>query len=677
MTAEKEANKMMKLDNLTTRKSEQLEAMNVMTDAQIQEIIETRINGTYQNIVDLKADKEHVINLTDAKNVIRTLARLGYVAGSKVGIITNLVEVSGVLMDMDYNKQFLKENSNEVDMLKLSKVFKCLKTKEAYQVGYNEMFIEVGTNVFVAEYVDGRTITLVKATKADVQRFVDQLSSVSKLTQEDLVKIGRDLEKIGRVMQELEIDSAKNPTVKEGMLDITEFMNAYNCTLAAKKTTISHNFDEIVAIKKANGKLDTVEFEYAVDEYLSLDKVYEVSKAEYQEYLANNPQDTEEEKAKKKYSILMNNLKDSYIEDAAMELKMRMVHQQKHDLAQLVEMYKKSNMSLFDEFKAVNIKDAEEADIIELRDFAVKCCEMIHNHYKYKKHFPMTKIEDLTATLRNAIYSLGDSLGFKQEETFRIGCMAGWFKLSSYRGQDKVVVSPNYRFAAISGLFETELKWHFNADAMYSTLEVELPDNYAIAPGTPVYMEDGASEVLVDGETDFIICTEEDYTGMAVAKVIDGVPMFVKFENPYAYESIEFIMFDKICDIFAKENTFRATDSVEVKALATKLVEESNTYGKDEAEKNLLETKDAEKFKELFTKWANYVQLGVADKETKGLFVNKINNDLYISIRNRANGVSKMLGRLSTTGVKSLGIAEYNTMDTIVCAAGAIAILKK
>lgn len=667
---------MIKLNNLQTRESKQLKALNTMTTEQVQEIIETKVSNTYNKIIDLKANKGQVINLKEAKDIVRTLARLGYVAGSKVGIITNLVEVSGVLMDMKYNKQFLKENSNEVDMFKLSKVFTCLKSKAGAQHGYNEIFIEIGTNVFVTEYVDGRKIALVKATKQDIQRFVDQLSSVSKLTQEDLVKIGRDLEKIGRVMQELEIDSAKDSSVKEGMLDITQFMNAYSCTLASKKTTISHNFDEIVTLKKAGKDLSAIEFEYKVDDYLALDDVYEVSEKEYKEFLKANPTATEEDKTKAKHKILKDNLKDSYIEDAAMELKMRMVYQQKTDMAQMVTKYKTSNMNLFDEFKAVSIPSANEASVNELRDFTVKCCEMIHNHYRYKKHFPMTKIEDLTATLRNAIYSLGDALGFTPEQTFRIGCMAGWFKMSSYKGQDKIVVSTNYRFTAISGLFETELKWHFNADAMYSTIEVELPDDYAIAPNTAIQMEDGVCEVILNnGETDFIICTEDNYTGVVIAKIINNEPVFVKYENQYAYESVEFIMYDKVCDIFAESNAFNAADSKEAKANSIKAIEEAYTYNMPEAEKNLLETKDAQKFELLFTKWTNLIELSVANKENFGLFVNNIDGKQYISVKKHETGASKMLGRISC-GVKSKKMDEYTAMDTIVCAVGAITILK-
>lgn len=666
---------MMNLNNLTTRNSKAIEGMNAMTNEAIQEVIETRMNDTFNKIVDLKANKKQIINLVDNNNIVRTLARLGYVAGSMVGIITNLVEVSAVLMDNKYNKQFLKKDTNKVDMFKLSKVFTCLNSKPGCQEGYNEIFIEVGKNVFVTKYVDGRNITLVKATKADIQKFVDQLSTVRSLTQEDLVKIGRDLEKIGRVMQELEIDSAKDASVKEGMLEITEFMNGYNCTLASKKATITHNFEQIVNNKKNKGN-NNIDFEYKIEDYIALDDIYDIAKEEYQGFLANNPNATEADKVKAKNKICKDLLKESYIEDAAMEFKMRMVHQQAHDLSQLVERYKASNMSLFNEFQAVSIPGADVKNIEELKNFTVLCCEMIHNHYKYKKHFAVTKIEDLMATLRNAIYSLGEALGFTPEQTFRIGCHAGWFKMTSYKGVDKVVVSNNYRFTAISGLFETELKWHFNADAMYSTLEVELPDEYAIAPNTAIQMEDGVCEVVLEnGDTDFIICTEENYTGIVIAKVINNEPVFVKYENQYAYESIEFVMYDKVCDIYAQENKFNAADSKDRIALATKSIEEASTCNLSESDKNLLETADANKFEVLFPKWANYIELSVADKDNFGLFINNVQGQHYISIRNHANGASKMLGRMAC-GVKSKKMGDYNAMDTIVCAAGAITILK-
>ena len=164
---------------------------------------------------------------------------------------------------------------------------------------------------------------------------------------------------------------------------------------------------------------------------------------------------------------------------------------------------------------------------------------------------PMAKVDELAVKLRNAIYTLGESKGLTPEETFRIACNAGWFKISMHEGEEKFIPLNNYRYTAIAAMFTNELKWHFNADAMYSTIEVEIPDGYEIAPGTPFYMENGEYEVeLEDGSSDFMFCTEEDdYTGIVIAKVINGEAVFVKYVNEYEYEPVEFIMFDEVCDL--------------------------------------------------------------------------------------------------------------------------------
>ena len=141
-------------------------------------------------------------------------------------------------------------------------------------------------------------------------------------------------------------------------------------------------------------------------------------------------------------------------------------------------------------------------------------------------------------------------------------------------------------------MFSNELKWHFNADAMYSTIEVEIPDNFAIAPGTPFYMENGECEVeLEDGSTDFMFCTEEDdYTGIVIAKVIGGEAVFVKYVIEYEFEQVEFLMFDNVCDLTQAANVYNAnaaTSEVIVNSVTT--MTETNTNGMDAAEKELAE----------------------------------------------------------------------------------------
>lgn len=661
--------------NVNTKSEVASKLRKEMSDNMIQEVLVARDKDNYDIVQQLKTNKGTEIELKNPGTVIRALARLGYVAGSMVGIITNLVEVSGVLMDNEYNKQFLKEDGT-VDLIKLRKVFPAVGT-EGNGEGYAAIFMEANGNILLVENKQGRQMRLVKALKSDITIFVEQLKISSKLTQEDLVRIGQDLEKIGRVMQELEIDSAKDATVKEGMKEITEFMSAYTCKLASKKLTISNNFADVVANKKADAKhKKDVKFTYAIEEYLPLDKAYDEAKKQFELFVAANPNATQEDLIKAKKDAINDAMKESLIEDAATELKGYMVQQQANFMGQLVEMYELSNMKLFEEFLALNI-DKDIKAIHKVKKMVIVACEMIHNHFRYAKYIPMTKVDELAVKLRNAIYTLGESEGLTPEETFKIACNAGWFKITEYKGEENFSMVNNYRYTAISAMFANELKWHFNADAMYSTIEVEIPDNFAIAIGTPFYMENGECEVeLEDGSTDFMFCTEEDdYTGIVIAKVIGGEAVFVKYVNEYEFEQVEFLMFDNVCDLTQAANVYNAnaaTSEVIVNSVTT--MTETNTYGMDAEKKELEEKSDAVRLQKSFGLWSNAIELSVSKKDKYSLHTIKIGGKLHLNLRRDSDAASRMLGRVSHI-VKNNKMHEYNTIDTIVCAKGAIAIL--
>lgn len=661
--------------NVNTKSEVASKLRKEMSDNMIQEVLVARDKDNYDIVQQLKTNKGTEIELKNPGTVIRALARLGYVAGSMVGIITNLVEVSGVLMDNEYNKQFLKEDGT-VDLIKLRKVFPAVGT-EGNGEGYAAIFMEANGNILLVENKQGRQMRLVKALKSDITIFVEQLKMSSKLTQEDLVRIGQDLEKIGRVMQELEIDSAKDATVKEGMKEITEFMSAYTCKLASKKLTISNNFADVVANKKADAKhKKDVKFTYAIEEYLPLDKAYDEAKKQFELFVAANPNATQEDLIKAKKDAINDAMKESLIEDAATELKGYMVQQQANFMGQLVEMYELSNMKLFEEFLALNI-DKDIKAIHKVKKMVIVACEMIHNHFRYAKYIPMTKVDELAVKLRNAIYTLGESEGLTPEETFKIACNAGWFKITEYKGEENFSMVNNYRYTAISAMFANELKWHFNADAMYSTIEVEIPDNFAIAIGTPFYMENGECEVeLEDGSTDFMFCTEEDdYTGIVIAKVIGGEAVFVKYVNEYEFEQVEFLMFDNVCDLTQAANVYNAnaaTSEVIVNSVTT--MTETNTYGMDAEKKELEEKSDAVRLQKSFGLWSNAIELSVSKKDKYSLHTIKIGGKLHLNLRRDSDAASRMLGRVSHI-VKNNKMHEYNTIDTIVCAKDAIAIL--
>ena len=664
-------------NNINVRtKSQAIEKLDKkMGENMAQKALVTRDVETYSKVLDLKADKNAIVELNNPSSIVMALARLGYVAGSMVGIITNLVEVSGVLMDNEYNVQFIKENGT-ADLIKLRKVFPTVGTKGNGE-GYEAIFAESNNNIFLVENLQGRQMRLVKALKSDIAIFVEKLETTKVFVQEDLVRIGQDLEKIGRVMQELEIDSAKDATVKEGMKEITEFMSAYTCKLASKKLNVSHNFAEIAANKKADAKhKKDVKFKYAIDDYLPLDNAYDEAKKQFELFVEANPNATHDELVKAKTDAINKAMKDSLIKDSATELKEYMVQQQYHFMNQLITRYEVSNMNLFKEFLTLNI-DKDVNIIRYVKKMVIIACEMIHNHFKYAKHMPMAKVDELAVKLRNAIYTLGESKGLTPEETFRIACNAGWFKVSMHEGEEKFIPLNNYRYAAIAAMFTNELKWHFNANAMYSTIEVEIPDGYEIAPGTPFYMENGECEIeLKDGTPDFMFCTKEnDYTGIVIAKVINGEAVFVKYVNEYKYEQVEFIMFDEVCDLTQAANVYdaqNATDEQISNAVTT--ITETNTNGMDTEEKELAEKADAAKLQKSFGLWSNAIELSVSKKDKYSLHTIKVGGKLHLNLRRDSDAASRMLGRVSHI-VKTNKMSEYTKMDTIVCAKGAIAIL--
>ena len=644
--------------NINVRtKSQAIEKLDKrMGENMAQKALVTRDIETYSKVLDLKANKETIVELNNPSSIVMALARLGYVAGSMVGIITNLVEVSGVLMDNEYNTQFIKEDGT-ADLTKLRKVFPTIGTKGNGE-GYEAIFAESNNNIFLVKNLQGRQMRLVKALKSDISIFVEKLETTKVFVQEDLVRIGQDLEKIGRVMQELEIDSAKDATVKEGMKEITEFMSAYTCKLASKKLTVSHNFAEIEANKKADAKhKKDVKFTYSIDDYLPLDNAYDYAKEQFELFVAANPNASQEELVKAKTDAIKDAMKESLIKDSATELKEYMVQQQYHFMNQLITRYEVSNMNLFKEFLTLNM-DKDINIIHYVKKMVIIACEMIHNHFKYAKHMPMTRVDELAVKLRNAIYTLGESKGLTPEETFRIACNAGWFKVSMHEGEEKFIPLNNYRYAAIAAMFTNELKWHFNADAMYSTIEVEIPDNFAIAPGTPFYMENGECEVeLEDGSTDFMFCTEEDdYTGIVIAKVIDGEAVFVKYVNEYEYEPVEFIMFDKVCDLTQAANVYDAQNATDEQiSNAVTIITETNTNGMDAAEKELAEKADATKLQKSFGLWSNAIELSVSKKDKYSLHTIKVGGKLHLNLRRDSDAASRRLAEYPTKPIEKMG----------------------
>lgn len=133
-------------------------------------------------------------------------------------------------------------------------------------------------------------------------------------------------------------------------------------------------------------------------------------------------------------------------------------------------------------------------------------------------------------------------------------------------------------------------------------------------------------------------------------------------------------MFDEVCDLTQAANIYdaqNATDEQISNAVTT--ITETNTNGMDAEEKELAEKADAIKLKESFNLWTNVIELSLTKKDEYALHTIKLSNKTYLNIR-KGEAASRMLGRISHA-FKTNAMSEYTTIDTIVCAKGAITIL--
>lgn len=641
-----------------------------LNNQRINNVLNNRVEDSYDVISYLKSNKNMEIEIYKASNAIRTSARLGYVAGSNIGLIVKLSFVYTVLMDNNYNKAFLKADGT-VDMWLLRKVFQNVgKIPQVY--GYDKIYDEEKANMIPVCNLQGRQMILLMSLKSDVETFATNLEKAETLVQEDLVNIGKDLEKISRLLSELDLDSAKDATIKEGLKDITDFINSFTCKLSSEVIKAKDNFDKIIADKKAGRPIGKLEL--TLEDYISMDDVYKIAAKEFENFKISNPDATEEELKKARLSIHNTVRDESYIEDPISLVKRNMIVNQEAFLNQIVDLYKQSDMSIFEDFKQINLNISEEI-IRKIQHATVVAIDMINAHFAYRKDISMNKVDDLAKQLRNMIYTHGAKLGVEPADTFEIAMSAGWL----YRGKNgnlSPVASPyKFKFAAINALFENELKWYLNPEVMYQSIDIELPENYSVALEQKIPMIDGECEVVLEnGEIDYIICTKEmDFTGTVMAMLNkDNEVIFVKNVNEYEYEEVDFILFDEICDMTLPTNVYTHGDVIG-QAAATKPLIEEPTYNLPEAEASLNHAVNVEKFKLAFTMFNNMFRLPLVDKSYSHGLVKSSTDKRYLTITK--GDKSRMAARILFNN-KNKKASDYASIDIMACNKGALIIFK-
>lgn len=580
-------------------------------------------------------NKNEKIDLSNTENIIGALAKLGYVPGSKIGIIISLTCVCEALKDRELNKQFL--TNDKVDFFKLSLVFPYIGCK-GVKSGYTSIFSE-------KEYIQvtdktGRKQEVILGGKDRIELFSEQLKELKDCTLEDLVLIGMDLEIISTIMSELEIDAAKDEEKRKGMIDISDFMNI-ELKQRSRNIDLIHNFKDIVEFKKGYSEESVIKLVYGFNQSNTLfdfDNLFKEKSEKYLNEIKEKGEDVPEEEIKEALqNIAIEVRNDCVVLDPLFEVVELMMEAIKDTLQSLNTFYVNSDMKLF-EGLSIDPKRNEEENIVEhetleeaiesVQKTAVIIYEMLNNTFIYKKHMAMTKPEDLAKVGRNVIYTAGAIRGFSPQDTFLMAVDAGWYKRFNKRGKDRLVKT-NFRFSAVEAIFGTELKHYFNPDAMKTQASLEIPDEllqYEIfEEGTVLEFEDGQCVIEIGEEEHTILRVDDiDFTGSVLLEVDEeGYATFVEDVDQYDFDIIDYALLDNVANVLSSEN---AITSENYEALLVEAEVKENVFAKEYAKSRLFintksekegqrfltdeETKrEANRIAPILTQWENFIKL--------------------------------------------------------------------
>lgn len=638
-------------------------------------------------VLNLKLQQDKKIDLTGAYSIIGTLAKLGYVAGSKIGQIISLTCVCETLKDKDLAKQLLVKGSNSmVDMHKLSLVFPYVGKGD--KDGYESVF----TAEEHAEVTNklGITQTILLACKEKIEDFSNALKATRSLNIEDLFTIGRDLEIVATVMSELEIDAAKDESKRAGMIDVADFMNEF-MTQNSRKFSMLNNFDKVKLAKRDKDK-SAVELNLGLSTGRSLFEYEEILaelEAEYDEALAKG-----EEPEGSKEDLKDTALDMCSVKDPLFEMNERLLNIINAQMRRLGALYNESDMDIFKGFDITPVRNEElnihknetiEDSIIAVKKTSILVYDIISSIYKYKKFMSLPKVEEVAVLGRNMIYSVAADRGIAPEDAFFLAVDAAWLKVVNGS------LNPRgyFRYKACEVVFRNELKCHFNADAMCTEVDVEIPEELFevedLFEDNKIFdFKDGSCEVQgLDGEYYSILRLDNmDFTGKVLVKIDEeGYLTFLEQLNQYAYEKVDFFLLNSVANMNVDANKINAEalaelidqDHKSIYAFSSyynkSRIVDTVKYGEKEAA--LLEY--ANKVAPALERLDNTVKFTVSMSDRFSLIPNYRRSHVYMKDAN--DGAARMVGELLNFRLTK-ALKDCSDIQVISTPAGGMIVVK-
>lgn len=465
----------------------------------------------------------------------KSLAVMSYSYGSLVGVTTTGVSLG--LTVASNPEQFF--TNGVLDCFKIRKVFKNIGLKKIAGYRYESVFV-TGKNKDVAINKFGRLAEFVRVSRHEVEEFDNRLKNIdiNACTVEDLKLIAKDLDVIGRAMQELAIDVTKDKSKDIG----------YNVMSFVEVKTKTHS--RMIKAGKFTNNIDQV-----INEHLDDKKI----KTKYA--LESNCYYLSEASSSNKASI-----SKAIVEDISGEMMEQINAGYGSAFDELVELFKLSNDSMykryidildiamkalepaeFEAYAAKLIKERrittkEELTALEnTNNYALKASHMIRcarvalssitSLYGVKQGeatIDSAYIKEIGKKLRAGLYTEGAKIGFDPKSVVKMTIAASFCYINETTNKISKKQRPN--LTELWTIFPKE----FVIDYVTGDTDLTLNDtltvkytSYDLCLGDELVFDDGMAET----EFGYVVVTD-NYTGKAIVTE-NGLEAVV---DHYSYE---------------------------------------------------------------------------------------------------------------------------------------------
>lgn len=475
----------------------------------------------------------------------KSLAVMSYSYGSLVGVTTTGVSLG--LTVASNPEQFF--TNGVIDCFKIRKVFKNIGLKKIAGYRYESVFV-TGKNKDVAINKFGRLAEFVRVSRHEVEEFDNRLKNIdiNACTVEDLKLIAKDLDVIGRAMQELAIDVTKDKSKDIG----------YNVMSFVEVKTKTHS--RMIKAGKFTNNIDQV-----INEHLDDKKI----KTKYA--LESNCYYLSEADSSNKASI-----SKAIVEDISGEMMEQINAGYGSAFDELVELFKLSNDSMYKryidildiamkalepaEFEAYAAKLIKERRITtkeeltalkNTNNYALKASHMIRcarvalssitSLYGVKQGeatIDSAYIKEIGKKLRAGLYTEGAKIGFDPKSVVKMTIAASFCYINEITNKISKKQRPN--LTELWTIFPKE----FVIDYVTGDTDLTLNDtltvkytSYDLCLGDELVFDDGMAET----EFGYVVVTD-NYTGKAIVTE-NGLEAVV---DHYSYEPTDILFLGSV-----------------------------------------------------------------------------------------------------------------------------------